>query len=358
MRIGLTYDLREEYLALGYSEEETAEFDQPGTIDAIAGALLELGHEVDRIGSAPALIERLARGDRWELVFNIAEGLNGYGREAQVPAILDVYGIPYTFSDPLTASLCLHKAWTKRLVAVAGIPTARDRLIARSRDCARFDLNFPVLLKPVAEGTGKGVSPDSLVTDPKQLGATARMLLSRYRQPVLAEEYLPGREFTVGIVGTGSSARVLGTLEIVLLEGAEQDVYSYVNKEQCETLVDYRPVSNEDEEVVQDAETIALKAWITLGCRDAGRIDLRCDDRGNPVFIEVNPLAGLHPTHSDLPMIATAEGLPYADLIEAIVASAAARRPRASKGKARARKAASTDRPEPESGALMVACAS
>jgi len=196
------------------------------------------------------------------------------------------------------------------------------------------------------------------VTDPKQLGATARTLLSRYRQPVLAEEYLPGREFTVGIVGTGSSARVLGTLEIVLLDGAEQDVYSYVNKEQCETLVEYRPVRNEDEEVVQEAEAIALKAWITLGCRDAGRIDLRCDDRGHPVFIEVNPLAGLHPTHSDLPMIATAEGLPYVDLIAEIVASAAARRPGTSKGKTRARKAASTDRAEPESGALMVACAS
>lgn len=337
MKIGMTFDLRDEYLAQGYSEEETAEFDQPATIEAIAGALTELGHQVDRIGAAPALIGRLARGDRWELVFNISEGLTGYGREAQVPAILDVYGIAYTFSDPLTASVCLHKAWTKRLVAVAGIPTARDRLIERSRDCGRFDLNFPVLLKPVAEGTGKGVSPDSLVSDPKQLPATAKSLLARYRQPVLVEEYLPGREFTVGIVGTGTHARVLGTLEILLRDGAEQDVYSYVNKEQCERLVEYRPVADEQEEVVRDAETIALKAWNVLGCRDAGRIDLRCDERGNPVFMEVNPLAGLHPTHSDLPMIASAEGLPYVDLIEQIVESAAARCPRGSRRTGRRR---------------------
>jgi len=323
MKIGLTYDLRSDYLAQGYSAEETAEFDQGGTIDALSQALQELGHEVHRIGSAPSLIDQLARGERWDLVFNVAEGLNGYGREAQVPAILDVYGIPYTFSDPLTASVCLHKAWTSVLVAAAGVHTPRHQLISRTRDCGRFSLDLPVLLKPVAEGTGKGVSADSVITDLKQLPVAVKSMLARYRQPVLAEEFLPGREFTVGILGTGSRARALGTLEIVLLEGAEPEVYSYENKENCEQLVEYRHVH--DEAVVARAEEMALAAWNALGCRDGGRVDLRCNGAGEPVFLEINPLAGLHPTHSDLPMIATAVGMPYTRLIAEIVDSAAER---------------------------------
>ncbi|MCB1685329.1 MAG: hypothetical protein R3E82_18985 [Pseudomonadales bacterium] len=323
LHIGLTYDLRDEYLAQGYSEEETAEFDQPGTIDALGNALEALGYRVDRIGNAVALMQRLSAGGRWDLVFNIAEGLNGYGREAQVPAILDVYGIPYTFGDPLTASVCLHKAWAKTLVAAVGVRTAQHQVISRIRDCGDFRLPLPVLLKPIAEGTGKGVTPESVITDPKQLAPAAKAMLARYRQPVLVEEFLPGREFTVGILGTGTNARVLGSLEIRLRDEAEQGVYSYVNKEQCESLVDYPYVC--DEPVVEEAQAIALKAWIALGCRDGGRVDLRCDSEGRPVFMEVNPLAGLHPTHSDLPMLATAIGMPYVELIREIVESAAER---------------------------------
>lgn len=332
MRIGLTYDLRAEYLALGYGEEETAEFDQQGTIDALAGAIESLGHTVDRIGSARALINRLAKGDRWELVFNIAEGLHGYGREAQVPAILDVYGITYTFADPLAASVCLHKGWSKMIARTAGVPTADFAIIEAPADVARlFDkssMPFPMLAKPIAEGTGKGVTPKSVVRSKTELEQVANELLERYRQPVLIETFLPGREFTVGIVGTGDKARAVGSIEIVLRDGAEPDVYSYTNKEECESLVDYRPVTRADPLVAQ-AEQIALDAWIALDCRDGGRVDIRCDARGQPMFLEVNPLAGLHPTHSDLPMIATAIGMPYAELIRAIVDSAAMRIPQA-----------------------------
>jgi D-alanine-D-alanine ligase len=324
VRIGLTYDLRAEYLALGYGEEETAEFDQQGTIDALAGAIESLGHTVDRIGSARSLIGRLAKGDRWELVFNIAEGLSGYGREAQVPAILDVYGIAYTFADPLAASLCLHKGWTKMIVRTAGVPTADFAIIETPADVARVKLPFPMLAKPIAEGTGKGVTPKSVVRSRDELAAVSTELLDHYRQPVLVEAFLPGREFTVGIVGTGAAARAIGSIEIVLTSGAEPDVYSYVNKEECETLVDYRHVTRADP-LVARSERIALDAWIALGCRDGGRVDIRCDVRGEPMFLEVNPLAGLHPTHSDLPMIATAIGMPYAELIRAIIDSAAIR---------------------------------
>ena len=328
MRIGLTYDLRAEYLALGYGEEETAEFDQQGTIDALAGAIESLGHTVDRIGSARSLIGRLAKGDRWELVFNIAEGLNGYGREAQVPAILDVYGITYTFADPLAASVCLQKGWSKTIARAAGVPTADFAIIETPADIDRVSLAYPMLAKPIAEGTGKGVTPKSVVRSKADLSQVAIELLDRYRQPVLVETFLPGREFTVGIVGTGDAARAIGSIEIVLRSDAEPDVYSYTNKEECEKLVEYRHVTRIDP-LVAEAERIALDAWIALDCRDGGRVDIRCDARGKPMFLEVNPLAGLHPTHSDLPMIATAIGMPYVELIRAIVDSAAKRIPEA-----------------------------
>ena len=324
MRIGLTYDLRSEYLALGYGEEETAEFDQQGTIDALASAIESLGHTVDRIGSARALTARLGRGDRWPLVFNIAEGLRGYGREAQVPAILDAFEIAYTFSEPLAASVALHKSWCKHIIAAAGVPTADWALLERSEDVDRLTLELPLLAKPVAEGTGKGVTPRSVIRDRADLRSVVVDLLARYQQPVLLETFLPGREFTVGLLGTADSTRALGTLEIVLREGAEADVYSYQNKEECESRIEYRHVTCADP-LVAESERIAITAWRALGCRDGGRVDLRCDAAGRPMFLEVNPLAGLHPSHSDLPMIATAVGLPYPELIRQIIDSAAQR---------------------------------
>jgi D-alanine-D-alanine ligase len=326
MRIGLTYDLRQEYLAAGYDEEETAEFDQVGTIDALEAALDQLGYEPDRIGHARQLVDRLACGDRWDLVLNIAEGLHGMAREAQVPAILDVYGIPYTFSDPVVMSVCLHKWFTKTIVRAAGVSTPDFALVERPEDIQRVDLPFPLFAKPVAEGTGKGIGPTSKIHDPAALGQVCAELLTRYRQPVLVETFLPGRELTVGLLGTGSQAQVLGTLEIVLQAGAEPDAYSYKNKELCEELVEYRLVHADRDEEVRQAETIALQAWRALGCRDAGRIDLRSDADGRPQFLEANPLAGLHPTHSDLPMLCQRLGIAYETLIDRIVRSAMERR--------------------------------
>jgi D-alanine-D-alanine ligase len=325
MLIGLTYDLRQEYLAAGFSDDETAEFDRAETVEAIEAALRQLGHQTDRIGHARQLIARLARGDRWDLVFNIAEGLGGIAREAQVPAILDAYAIAYTFSDPLVMALTLQKGLTKTVVTAGGVPTPPFAVVHGPGDIEQIDLPFPLFAKPLAEGTGKGVTPASKVLDHAALGATCLALLEKYQQPVLVETFLPGREFTVGILGTGDAARPLGTLEIVLLEQAEADVYSYVNKERCEELVEYRLVRAEDDPIVAAAQQVALDAWRILGCRDAGRIDLRCDAAGRPSFMEVNPLAGIHPQHSDLPILATKVGLPYVELIRQIVASAAPR---------------------------------
>lgn len=322
MLIGLTYDLRSAYLAAGLSDEETAEFDRESTVEAIERALRELGHQTQRIGHARQLIERLNGGNRWDLMFNIAEGLSGIAREAQVPAILDVYGIPYVFSDPLVLALTLQKGLTKTVVRAAGVPTAPFAVIEQPEDVEKVELPYPLFAKPIAEGTGKGVTPASKIRSPEELRSTSEQLLEQFQQPVLVETYLPGREFTVGMIGTGAAAYMLGTLEIVLLESAEAEAYSYVNKEECETRVEYRLVHATSDPLVARAEKVALQAWRTLGCRDGGRIDIRCDASGEPCFLEVNPLAGLHPEHSDLPILASKSGISYVDLIGRMVSSA------------------------------------
>lgn len=328
MIIALTYDLRAAYLAAGFSDDETAEFDRPDTISSLESALQRLGHKTVRIGHARELIRRLAAGERWDLVFNIAEGLRGAAREAQIPAILDVYDIPYTFSDPLVMALSLHKGMTKAVVRGAGLPTPDFQMVQRLSDLAGLNLSFPVFAKPVAEGTGKGVSPASKISSRQELETVCADLLEKFDQPVLLEAYLPGREFTVGVVGEGESTKPLGTLEIVLGDDAEPEVYSYVNKERCEDLVEYRLVSSEDS-LVAECERIACESWNVLGGRDAGRIDLRCDAAGQPYFLEANPLAGMHPEHSDLPMLCTRIGMSYTALVKCIVDRATQRvRPR------------------------------
>jgi D-alanine-D-alanine ligase len=323
----MTYDLREEYLRAGYSEEETAEFDRPSTIEAIADALAALGHEVDRIGHLRQLVVRLAAGDRWDLVFNIAEGLSGVAREAQVPALLEAYEIPCTFSDPMVLALTLHKGMTKRVMRDAGLPTPAFAEVAHLDDLATLDLSYPLFAKPMAEGTGKGIDGGSILRSPAELRARCAFLLERFAQPVLVEEYLPGREFTVGIIGTGARAEAIGTFEVVLGARAEAEVYSYTNKEFCEDRVEYRLVRPDHDPQVAAAVAASLGLWRVLGCRDAGRIDLRCDAGGDPQLMELNPLAGMHPEHSDLPMIATAVGISFPDLVKRIVQSAAERVP-------------------------------
>jgi len=322
MIIGLTYDLRSEYLKMGYSEEETAEFDRDDTITAIESALKQLGYTTDRIGNGWQLAERLVKGDQWDLVFNIAEGLTGTSSESLVPALLDLYGIPYTFSDPVITGLTLHKAMAKRVIRDNGLPTPDFTVVKSPSDIASISFPPPYFIKPLAEGTGKGVTAKSIVRDKNLIYERCKELLDQFHQPVLVEKYLSGRELTVGIVGTDMDARVLGTLEIILLPQAETEVYSYMNKEQCEELVEYKKASAADDPIVKEAEKTALNSWIALECRDAGRVDLRCDEKGHPHFLEVNPLSGLHPHHSDLPILCTQLGISYVHLIQEIINSA------------------------------------
>jgi D-alanine-D-alanine ligase len=320
MRIGVTYDLKDEYRALGFTEPEIAEFDSPETIDGLCGALTSLGHECVRIGHVKALAKRLAAGERWDLVFNIAEGVSGFGRESQVPALLEAFGVPYTFSDPLVCALTLHKGMCKQVARASGIATPDFVVVATIAEASAVDLPFPLFVKPVAEGTSKGIDVTSVVNDRAALSARCADLLQRFEQPVLVERFLPGREFTVGILGTDAGAKALGTLEVVLRESADSKVYSYRNKAQWQQLVDYRIL--EPGALCTAVESLALATWRCLGCRDAGRVDVRLDATGEPQLIEVNPLAGLTPGHSDLPIMADLLGMEYRELIRTILACA------------------------------------
>jgi D-alanine-D-alanine ligase len=324
MRIGVTYDLRADYLAMGFSEEATAEFDAPDTIDAICNALAGLGFRPVRVGGIHKLTEALVRGDRFDAVFNICEGIKGLARESQVPALLEAYDIPYVFSDPLTLALSLDKSMAKRVVRDQGVPTPDFAVIETPDDLASVNLTFPLFLKPVSEGSGKGIDENARVNDSAALAQVAADLLRRYRQPVLVEEFLPGREFTVGITGTAKDASVLGVTEIVRTENFIGDGYGYRNKEYWEDKVVIRLV---EDEAAEAASEVALGAWRALRCRDGGRVDIRNDAAGRASFIEVNPLAGLRPDYSDLCFIANFKNVSYQDLIGRIMDSFLKRHP-------------------------------
>lgn len=310
MKIGFTYDLVGDWSAENFSPEQLAEFDKAATIDAIAGFLERRGHVVDRIGRARRLIARLHGGDRWDIVFNICEGQYGTGREALVPALLEAEQIPHTFSDSLVLALTLHKGYTKRIIHDAGLPTASFAVLDRPEDIA---LTFPVFAKPVAEGSGKGIGSGNCCTCQADLDRLVTDLRTRFAQPVLVETYLPGREFTVGIVGDGE---VIGVMEI---ESA--GVYGFDVKKHYEN-VRYRLA---DDAAAHEARKVALDAWHLLGCRDAGRVDLRGDARGTPMILEVNALPGLHPVDSDLVILARKAGHDHDWLLDRIMRSACTR---------------------------------
>ncbi len=322
MRIAMTYDLKQEYLEQGYSYEETAEFDSWETIDALATALRRMGHEPDLVGNVNSLVRRLALGQRWDMAFNIAEGLHGLGRESLAPALFEAWQIPCVFSDPVVLGLCLHKGMTKHVVRDLGLPTPDFAVLQGLEDLKGLRLRYPLFAKPVAEGTGKGVGAASRCDTPRQLRETCATLLERHDQPVLVEEFLPGREFTVGIVGNGKSARVLGVMEIELLQDLERGAYGYETKDQYEKRARYRLVTDS---MARRAATVALAAYRGLGIRDAGRLDLRADASGEVHFIEANPLAGLNPVHSDLPIICRLGGIGYQELLTMIMDAACER---------------------------------
>jgi D-alanine-D-alanine ligase len=322
MKIGIAYDLRSWYLAKGYSMEETAEFDKESTVEAIEEEIRYAGYEPDKIGNVYNLVERLAAGDRWDLVFNITECLYGDGRESVVPALLDQYKIPYVFSGPVVMGISLNKYYSRLVVGAAGVRVSPGNVVYNREEIEYkiVGLKFPLFLKPVSEGTGKGITTKSIVNDVYQLKSLCEELLNEYHQPVLVEEYMPGREFTVGIVGSGASSRPVGAMEIVC-----KDNMPYCNevKENFEQYVEYKLVA--EEEVLEECYRVAQQAWIALNGVDAGRIDLRTDRYGKICFIEANPLAGLNPKISDLPILCRMNGVSYRQLLNEIISSAVSR---------------------------------
>lgn len=322
INVGLTYDLKEDYLRLGYTNEQVAEFDSPETIEALDQAITSLGFEVTRIGNIFSLVNFLNAGNRCDLVFNICEGMFGIAREAQVPCLLDAYRIPYVFSEPDILNLTLDKGLTKLIIKQAGVLTSDFKVVSQLNELQYIDIPFPRFVKPVAEGTSKGIDGFSLVSDQKQLEESVDYLLKTFHQPVLVESFLPGREFTVGITGSGDDTKALGTLEIVLNEHAPHPIYSYSVKKDWEKYASYKIAV--DPVALKCAE-MAVKVWKLIKGKDAGRVDFRLDTNGEPNFIEVNPLAGLNPTYSDLPILARLIGITYLQLISEIMNSAVKR---------------------------------
>jgi D-alanine-D-alanine ligase len=328
--------------SVGSSDDLYAEWDSASTIDAIASALAVYG-DVIRLEATPDFPAQL-RAEKPDLVFNIAEGLYGVNREAHVPAICEFLGVPYSGSDPFTLSLCLDKARTKEILSYHRVPTAPFLLVDSTEDLdhllgGALPLSppseiVPLFVKPVHEGSSKGITEKNFVRSADELEAQVRSLLQSYQQPVLVEEFLPGAEFTCGVLGNGADARVLPMVGMnfhALPQGAVP-IYGYEAKWVWDRPD--RPLAIfECPAPISDAlrtaiERVVLRAYRVLGCRDWARIDVRLDADGVPNIVEVNPLPGILPDPADnscLPKAARAAGMSYDELIQACLLHAAER---------------------------------
>lgn len=326
LRIGMVYNLLRDVPAdviRTKSHDYFAELDSDVTIDAIEAGIRAAGYEPVRIGGIEGLVQFLAAGRTVDAVFNFAEGLWGTARESQAPGLLDAWRIPYTFSDPATLAVCMDKALTKRLWLAHDLPTAPfhvvedDRRTSEAIDALlREDLQFPLFVKPVREGSSKGIGTHSVVRTPAELHLRVRQVHENYEQPALIEPFLDGREYTVGVLGAGDQAAVLGVIEITAsrdraVNGYDRKHPTYDRRER------FLPV--DDAALAARLAALGLRAYLALGCRDAGRIDIRLDAHARPQLLEINPIAGLHPEHSALTTMARWVGLDYNMLIARIL---------------------------------------
>ncbi len=319
--VGVTYNEKRIVPKHEEDDDQDAEYDSPKTIKAIGEAIESYGHEVIYLEATPELPSILS-STPLDLVFNIAEGIRGRSREAQVPAILDLLDIEYTGSDPATLSIALDKSLAKRVVRQAGIPTPAFVLMRKGSERIPKRMRFPVILKPNAEGSSKGVMGISVVENEEDLRALAAQLIEKYRQPVLVEEYLPGREFTLGLLGE-TRPKVLPPMEIVFINpDMKRPVYTFGHKLDQANEVRYDTPAKVDDKLRKSLEQVARSAYMVLGCSDVARIDLRLDAKGKVHFIECNPLPGLTPGWSDLCLIAESAGMDYRTLIGSVMAPA------------------------------------
>jgi D-alanine-D-alanine ligase len=319
-RIGITFNSLK-----GDRSEDDAEYDEPDTIDAIRKAIEKSGFETILIEADVSCFQKL-REERPDFVFNIAEGIGKGVRESQVPIMLDMLGIPYMGSDPLTLAIALDKARTKEVLAYYGIPTPRFQVLWNGEDEICPDLNYPMFVKPLLEGSSIGISERSLVNNEQQLREITKELIDRLKEPVIAEEFLDGREFTVALLG--NEPRVLPIIELDFsslpkekrFDCFEVKWYLDDNKLVCPARI--------DEKLRNDIEKTAIKTFKVLRCRDLCRIDMRLDAKGVPNVIEVNPLPGLAPDpkeNSRFPKACYAAGMSYDEIIGSVLKSAAER---------------------------------
>ena len=321
MHIGIAFDLKADRpAAAGLPDDWQEEFDSPATVHAIAAALQARGHTVTELGDGRGLVEKLLANPP-DLVFNIAEGEGvGRSREARVPAVCEMLGIPYTGSDPLTLSAALDKDFARRLVASAGVAVPRAVLFPPGEPTSLAGLPFPAIVKPAWEGSSKGIRGKCVVHTPDELVAAVAERQAAYRQPLLAEEFIDGDELTVGVVGN-ADPRVLGVMRISLSDADGPFVYSLEVKRDWVDRVRYECPPRLPRESIAAVESAALAAYRALGCRDVARIDFRLRD-GVAYFLEANPLPGLNPEASDLVFIANFVGLGHDQLIGTILDAA------------------------------------
>ena len=314
IRVGFTYNVKRDH-----DGDDEAEWDPPETIIAIANALARQGHIVVHLEATPDLPRVLAEADV-DLIFNIAEGVEGRNREAQVPALCELLGVPYTGSDSATLAIALDKALCKKVLMQHDILTPKFQVMESARERIDPDLRFPVIVKPNAEGSSKGIEGSTSVCDnEEELRASVKSCVERYRQPALVEEYIAGREFTVGLLGD-KRPRVLPPMEICFKdENNDRPVYDYAVKQEWEKHVYYACPAKLSEAEQKAIEKIARATFWALDCRDVARVDLRMDREGRIYVLEVNPLPGLTPGYSDLVLIAQAVGIEYDQLIAEIM---------------------------------------
>ncbi len=324
MRVGLSYNVKPANPPAHLPEDTFEEYDSEATVGHLCNAISALGHEVARLGAGPGIIDALRRS-RPDIVFNIAEGEGGRCREAHVPALLEMLGIPYVGSDPLTLCVTLDKPVAKRLAAAEGFPTPKFRTFRSADAFTGAGLVFPVIVKPAFEGSSKGVRLSSRAASPEQAREMVRFVTGTYLQDAIVEEFIAGPEVTVGILGN-ENPRVVGVMEIAPKKVPNEEfVYSLEVKRDWENQVEYRCPAQFAPGVVAGIERCALGIYRLLGCRDFSRIDFRIDAKGIPQFIECNPLPGLSPGYGDLPIMADRMGMPYLSLISEILSHALSR---------------------------------
>jgi len=321
LKAGITFNLRKN-IPSDLPDAE-AEFDDMDTILAIQSAVEAAGFESALYEATEDLPIRLMQ-KKPDIVFNIAEGITGRGREAQVPAILNFLGIPFAGSDETAMCVAMDKELTKRLAASYGINAPKCQLVRYGAPMPEIDLPFPVIVKPNAEGSSKGITDLSIAHDADNLRRVLSEKISSYKVDMLVEEYISGREFTVGVLGNGDTLRIFSPMEI-LFNDKTHGIYSREVKKNFGQYVSYKCPAETKAETGKEIEDTVKTVYRALGCRDFARLDFMLSPNGRLYFLEINPLPGLAPGYSDFPMIAEFCGMDYNTLIRNILDSALTR---------------------------------